>query len=128
MYKPKEQANRSHPQLGRGSGFVSSLLNQLSTSSADELSMYLSEAVYPRRVDDVEEDILEIWKTLEPRFPNLARMARDFLAVPGTTVGVERCFSNGGRVVTPYRSRMAPSTVEKTMELHDWMGKLPRVV
>ena len=88
----------------------------------DELEQYLKEPLY-----DGEEDILTVWQTqLAPRFPHLAKMARDYLSVPGTTVGVERIFSGGGRVATPLRNRMAPMLMEKLMTLQNWIKYLER--
>lgn len=39
------------------------------------------------------ESILPAWKTLEPQFPRIARMARDIHSVPAAGVGVEQMFS-----------------------------------
>ncbi|KAJ0034459.1 hypothetical protein Pint_25421 [Pistacia integerrima] len=51
-------------------------------SSNSELDLYLNEAKIPA----VEEfDILAWWRTNSPKFPALARMARDFLAIPIST-------------------------------------------
>jgi hAT family C-terminal dimerisation region len=38
-------------------------------------------------------DLLEYWRVHSTRFPNLSRMARDYLAVPGTSTPTERVFS-----------------------------------
>jgi hypothetical protein len=38
-------------------------------------------------------NVLEYWKQYENRFPILVIMARDFLAVPISGVGVERLFN-----------------------------------
>jgi hypothetical protein len=62
-----------------------------------------------------EANILEWWKINAGRFPNLARMARDILAVQGGSVGVERVFSMARDVVPYRRSRLKSSTIRASM-------------
>ncbi|GET58695.1 zinc finger BED domain-containing protein DAYSLEEPER isoform X2 [Rhizophagus irregularis DAOM 181602=DAOM 197198] len=50
------------------------------TDYTDELEAYLNE---PSANFDM--DILAFWKVHENKFTNLSQMARDFLAIPGTT-------------------------------------------
>ena len=59
----------------------------------------------------VESDCnpLQWWK--EHVFPLLARMAKKYLCVPGTSVPSERIFSKGGLIVDPFRSRLSPGHV-----------------
>jgi len=58
-----------------------------------------------------EANILEWWMVNAGRFPNLARMARDILALQGGSVGVEWVFSIA-RDRSPYRrSRRESSTI-----------------
>jgi len=60
-------------------------------------------------------NILEWWKVNPGRFPNLAPMARDILAVQGCSVGVQRVFSMA-RDVIPYRGlRLRSSTIRFSM-------------
>lgn len=65
-------------------------------------------------------NVLEYWKTHCVRFPILAQMIRDILAIPISTVASESTFSIGGRVLDPYRSSLKPSTVEALVCLRDW--------
>ncbi|KAH9757648.1 polypyrimidine tract-binding protein [Citrus sinensis] len=67
---------------------------------ADELYSYLDEKVIPRMEDF---NILSWWKTNANMYPTLARIARDILAIPITTVASESAFSTSGRVVSPHR-------------------------
>ncbi|KAK9193428.1 hypothetical protein WN944_004125 [Citrus x changshan-huyou] len=66
---------------------------------ADELDSFLDEKVIPRMEDF---NILSWWKTNANRYSTLARIARDILAIPITTVASESAFSTGGRVVSPH--------------------------
>lgn len=71
------------------------------------------------RVDNL--NILDYWKTHEVRYPTLARMARDILAIPISTVASESAFSTGGRVLDAYRISLKPSNVEAIICLRDWV-------
>ncbi|CAM0905408.1 unnamed protein product [Alopecurus aequalis] len=51
---------------------------------------------------------------------NVASMARDVLAVPASTVASESAFSTGRRVISDFRSRLTPDTVESLICLQDW--------
>src|SRR5437588_10105749 len=62
-----------------------------------------------------EANILEWWKINAGRFPNLAWMARDILAVQGGSVGIERVFSMARDVVPYRRSRLKSSTIRASM-------------
>jgi len=54
-------------------------------------------------------------------FPNLSRMARDFLSIPETTVPIERRFSNGADLVIPNRANMLPETIQMCLELQEFL-------
>ncbi|KAL6638342.1 hypothetical protein ACP70R_023837 [Stipagrostis hirtigluma subsp. patula] len=83
-----------------------------------ELETYLKKPTIPR-IDPF--DILGWWKSNSLEYPTLARMARDILVVPASTVASESAFSTGERVISDFRSRLAPETVEALICLQDWM-------
>lgn len=60
-------------------------------------------------------DALQWWCNNANRFPILARMARDFLAVPASSVGPENLFSTARDVCHYRRNRLAPETIEAHM-------------
>ncbi|WVZ09209.1 hypothetical protein V8G54_013739 [Vigna mungo] len=84
-----------------------------------ELDKYLRED--PEPYMSVEFDILHWWKVNSTRFPILANMAREVLAIPISTVASECAFSTGGRVVSPYRSCLTPKIVEALVCTQDWL-------
>ena len=45
------------------------------------------------------------------RYPTLARVARDFLAIQGSAVKCERAFSSSGQTITDRRNSLHPQTV-----------------
>ncbi|KAM3328475.1 hypothetical protein P3S68_033167 [Capsicum galapagoense] len=83
-----------------------------------ELGKYLAEEIKP---DSEQFDILCWWKVNEPRFPILAEMARDVLAIPISSVSSECAFSTGGRVIDPFRSSLTPKLVQSLICLQDWL-------
>ena len=69
-------------------------------------------------------DLLDYWRAHSTRFPNLSRMARDYLAIPGTSTPSERAFSAGRQLITDFRCRLNAETITACMLLKDWF-KLP---
>ncbi|KAH7857245.1 hypothetical protein Vadar_010515 [Vaccinium darrowii] len=55
------------------------------------------------------------------KFPTLARMARDILVVPATTVASEAAFSVGGRVIDETPASLLPDIIEALMTCNDWI-------
>ena len=57
----------------------------------DELSAYMALSV-----ESMQTNVIEWWHRHRTVFPNLSRMARQYLAMPATSAGVERLFSAAG--------------------------------
>lgn len=120
-YKPMQNSQSLPGSTDHGASMNAILFKKSTHSNLDELQTYLAEPLY-----EGQEDAFTVWRTLlAPRFPNLAKMAMDYLAIPGTTVGIERVFSNGGRVASPHRCRLTPKMLDKLMTLQNWMHTLP---
>ena len=83
-----------------------------------ELDLYLDE---PRMARNADLDILSFWKSNQFRYPALASIACDILAVPVSTVASEATFSVGGRVLDSFRSSLKPKTVEALVCTRDWL-------
>lgn len=60
------------------------------------------------------------WKTNESEYPILAMVARDWLAVPASSVPCEQLFSLAGNTVTKTRNCLAPETAEALLCLKSW--------
>ncbi len=60
----------------------------------------------------VDGDPLTWWKSNECKYPHIAKMARCYLAVPGSSVPSERVFSTTGDIVTAKRSTLSPDNVD----------------
>jgi hypothetical protein len=57
-------------------------------------------------------DVLGWWKINAPKYPIIAAIARDVLAMPISPVASESAFSTGGRILDPFRSTLSPLIVE----------------
>ncbi|KAM0898974.1 hypothetical protein ACQ4PT_021594 [Festuca glaucescens] len=110
------------PRTEGGKGGAASLMKELiakrmrlntcaSNSSKSELEKYLAEDC--EDIESTNFDILAWWKTNSSRFPVLARLARDVLAIPISTVASESAFSTGGRVLDDFRTSLTPFMVEE---------------
>uniref|UniRef100_A0ACD5VDA3 Uncharacterized protein n=2 Tax=Avena sativa TaxID=4498 RepID=A0ACD5VDA3_AVESA len=87
-------------------------------NNRNELQRYLEEDFHPRTADF---DILKWWDVNSARYPILASIARDVLAVPASATTSESAFSTCGRVITDHMSSLAPETVEALMCVEDWI-------
>ena len=74
------------------------------------MQKYLNEGL---EEDEVGDDVLGWWKIHGPRYPVVARMARDVLAVPVSTVASESASSAGGRTLDSFRT----SSTRKVIDL-----------
>ncbi|CAN6231822.1 unnamed protein product [Urochloa humidicola] len=75
-------------------------------------------------VEDIENfDILAWWQAHAEKFPILSTMARDFLAIPLSTVSAESAFSLGGRILGESRSSLTPDMLEALVCGKDWLFK-----
>ncbi|XP_074300277.1 zinc finger BED domain-containing protein RICESLEEPER 1-like [Silene latifolia] len=89
-----------------------------SSSDKSRLSTYLEDDRLDRKI---KLDVLEYWKKNEDCYGELARLARDILSVPLTTVASESTFSIGGRVLNKWRSSYIPENVEALITTRSWL-------
>jgi len=61
------------------------------------------------------------WKIHASEYPTVARMARDFLAIPGTSVSVERLFSKSRHLCSDLRSSLLAPTIMRAMLSKCWI-------
>ena len=77
----------------------------------DELEEYLSSPLET----DMELDLLAYWELKESTWPKLAKMAKQFLAAPFSSGGVERVFSAAGKMHDDLRKAEKDSTLEHSL-------------
>lgn len=86
-----------------------------------ELDLYLSDPVAPRAEGEGSYDVLSWWKLNGARFPILAAIARDILAIPISTVASESVFSTSGRILDDFRSSLTPKMTQALICAQDWL-------
>jgi len=107
---------------------LSEALAYIETDSEIELPEPDAEATDPTREACpagicYEANILQWWKVNAGRFLNLARMARDILAVQRGSVGVEQVFSLARDVIPYQRSRLKSSTIRSSMLVKSYQNE-----
>ena len=53
---------------------------------------------------------LEWWKVNASLYPNLSRIARAYLGIPGTSAHSELFFPGGRQLITDFRCSLSPTT------------------
>ena len=91
---------------------------QKKRKTLDELESYLS--LGPEFVPDGPNGLLLYWKTTCCKWPHLASMARDYLAVPASSAGSERSFSTGRDMLGLNRHSLLPESMEASIRLRSW--------
>jgi hypothetical protein len=87
------------------------------------LEQYLADAHDKTSLFD-EFDILNWWKVNAPKYPILARIVKDVLAVPISTVASESTFSTSGRVLSSVRNALNNESMEALICAQDWLRVL----
>ena len=93
------------------------------TQPRAELDAYLEEEYFAN--PNEKFDLLSWWKANAEKYPVLSAMARDFLAVPLSTVSSESVFSSGGRTLGDTRTSLTPQMLEALVCAKDWLIKVP---
>ncbi|KAJ3694353.1 hypothetical protein LUZ60_009833 [Juncus effusus] len=82
----------------------------------DELSQYLTEPPAP-----LSSDVLHWWKVNSARFPRLADMARDFLAVQGTSISPDQLFTSECEELNRRRYCLGFGSVQRVLCVGEWV-------
>ena len=85
---------------------------------AEEVDMYLSLPEVSSNEKDGELDVLAWWKLHQKMFPDLSKMARQYLALPASSAGVERLFSAAGRLHSSFRKNAKETTLEVQLQVY----------
>ena len=112
--KGKEVKSKSHMAV------FNQEVGQDFLAEKSELDRYLGEE-REAFVEGEPFNVLEWWKKNASRYPILALMAKEILAIPISTVALESAFSTGGRVLDVFRSSLTPTMVEALICGQDWL-------
>ena len=70
------------------------------------------------KITNMEENLLDFWKTNSQRFPLLSSVAKKLLSVSATSTPSERVFSAAGRIIEECPTQLAPDTVDNLLFIH----------
>ena len=116
---PPPRPPRSSSSHGVDS-FIAGILKKKKPQRETSYSTYSDYLNFDFDIDLDDYDILKWWAKASPKFPVLARIARDILAVPASTVASESAFSAGRRILDEKRSRLAPESIKLCVLKKDW--------
>ena len=115
-------ARPSHPQYSGASflDFMEGLTHvngEVEQDEDEEVEDVVSEAAryLKEPVVHMATDILVWWAAQEGEYPNLSRMARQYLGCPATSASAERLFSIAGRVFDDHGQKIDASVLEERM-------------
>lgn len=84
----------------------------------DEIHSYLDKLVIGLKEDPIIE-----WENIKGAFPNLYKLARQYLFISATSVPSERLFSKTGNIMTKSRNRILSSRLSKLVFLQSLDNK-----
>lgn len=85
--------------------------------TASEVSTYLQLPALPTTRNGRDTCPLEWWSIHEYQLPNLAKMARQFLALPASSAGTERLFSAAGNQHDDLKKSIKEDTLSMQLEV-----------
>ena len=94
--------------------------NSDARSERSELDVYLEDPRILVRPDE-NFNVIAWWKKNSDAYPILSLMARDFLAIPVSTVSSESAFRAAGRILGEHRTSLSPETLEALICSKDWL-------
>jgi len=117
-YSPEPQVQEQHVDNWEQS-YIQQRLQQRATNQAKdmpEVQRYLTTPVAVIK----DQSPIAWWKVHASEYPTVARMARDILSIPVTSVPLERLFSSASDIL-PYRcNRMGHGMITALMEAKSW--------
>jgi hypothetical protein len=115
-YEKATEASTSQDSTTKGDdGFASfGNLSVTTCPRASEIEEYLSHVV------ENVKDPLKWWVDNKYVYPNLHRMALDYLSIPATSTSVERVFSQGRHLLPFARNSLSPSSIQAFLCFGSW--------
>ncbi|KAL0479775.1 hypothetical protein AKO1_000723, partial [Acrasis kona] len=93
---------------------------QKDAARLSDVEKYYNSGVTSSNVKDSFQWVLEWWKDNQTLFPNMAKVARAYLAIPAASVSIERLFNSGRDVIDVRRHSMISTTFRWLILLKDY--------
>lgn len=90
--------------------------NDVKTPWELELNNYITSLRAPK-----DTNVLQWWKSNTYLYPTIAKMARDYLCIPATSVPCERIFFEAGNVITVKRCSLSKERAIAQICINAWM-------
>ncbi|KIK49060.1 hypothetical protein CY34DRAFT_70720 [Suillus luteus UH-Slu-Lm8-n1] len=107
-------AATNEPTTFFGFGDYSLGCDSTPTQPINELDEYLQQPL--EKVDDA----LKWWSAQQKKYPNLSRMALDYLSAPASSTAVERVFSQARQLLHFTRNRLSSASIRAFLCLGSW--------
>jgi hAT family C-terminal dimerisation region len=95
-------------------------IKKISEPIKSEIEEYLADTLDEASLDD-DFDILVWWKLKTSKYHVLARLTRDILVVPISTVASESTFNISGRTLNSIRNSLSDESIEALVCGQDWL-------
>lgn len=93
------------PQDASGANFIHNILND--DSVGEEFDNELISFLRATSIGDRRSDPFEWWQLNEKRYPNVAPILSDVLAIQASSVSSEECFSMAGNLLDEHRTKLS---------------------
>lgn len=68
----------------------------------------------------IKIESMDFWDKAAEFSPQLAKMAKDILSVPASSISCEQLFSKAGRICSVQRAKMDKETLRKQLSVYCW--------
>jgi hypothetical protein len=119
------QRPQSPQEAAKPTDYLADILSQVAplavnptrhSTRKDQLALYLDEPLS-------QMGLMDYWRLREFEWPQLAKMAFDFLAVPAMSAKCERVFSSCGKMTTPESSKLSGRLLWHQTCLKNWQRR-----
>lgn len=119
VYAPKSASNHVNDDPVEDS-LSGMLFKRRKVDVSDEFIAYRRQPPVDGKADPVDW-----WRQHQEEFPNLSRMARDYLSIAASSASSERHFSKARYLITDSRSCLATESVRACQCLKSWINSAP---
>lgn len=123
----ENQDGESQPKRQKSNGFRSFAMRARTGTDSDQINVQSDFDEYDYWIDHPEDGDCRVegpigyWHERRERYPDLSRMALDFLTVQPMSAECERLFSAAGRMVTAQRGNLDSNTIGMCQVLRSWL-------